>query len=88
MTINALLLQTAARYEQAVQQVLGEWSPNCGCRRPGANPHCESCPCLEQFEQRIKEKIHLQTARSSSPHSGTESIYENIEHTHLSPAQV
>jgi hypothetical protein len=87
MTINALLRQTAARYEQAVQQVLGEWSPACGCRRPGSYPPCESCPCLEQFEHLIKEKIHLETARSSS-HSGTESIYENTERIHLSPAQV
>jgi hypothetical protein len=87
MTINALLLRTAARYEQAVQQVLGEWSPECDCRRPGAYPHCESCPCLEKFEQLIKANIHSQTTGSNSL-SGTESIYENIEHIPLSPAQV
>jgi hypothetical protein len=63
MNVSALLRQTAARYEAAVQQVLAEWSPECGCQHPGVHPYCLHCPCVSTFENLVQQQInqlHLQ----------------------------
>ncbi|MGB3493890.1 MAG: hypothetical protein WBA57_14265 [Elainellaceae cyanobacterium] len=57
MTLSNLLRQTAARYERAVQSVLTQWKPECGCNRPGSGPNCEACPSLPIFQQRVKTEI-------------------------------
>lgn len=57
MIVPKLLQRTVARYEAAVQSVLQQWSPPCGCDRPGAEWRCEACPCLAVFEQRVQEQI-------------------------------
>jgi hypothetical protein len=97
-----LLQRTAARYEAAVQTVLSEWSPECGCgneasskgTRPGTAPCCEACPCLSVFEQRVRDEI-LRVHQSTHP-STTKSdasrltgvIYETTECIYFSQSQV
>jgi len=61
----ALLRQTAARYHFAVQTVLAEWEPACGCPRPGSQAECEACPGLALFEQRIRDVIAQQQPNRS-----------------------
>jgi hypothetical protein len=68
MNVSALLRRTALRYEQAVSCVLSEWSPPCGCPRPGRLPTCTTCPSLSLFTSRVGEKIQqlaLSPAESS-----------------------
>lgn len=64
MNISLLLRQTAARYERAVQAVLSQWQPECGCDRPGSSPRCEACPSLPLFEQRVKTEIQSEIQRA------------------------
>lgn len=52
-----LLHWTAMQFELAVQAVLEQWSPECGCPRPGQQPQCEACPCLPVFEYRVVTQI-------------------------------
>ncbi len=66
MTPTALLRQTAARYQLAVERVLASWSPECGCQRPGARLDCEACSCLLMFEQRIRDEITRQQSSNGS----------------------
>lgn len=83
MTLSALLQQTAIRYEAAVQEVLKEWSPECGCSRPGAKPQCEACPSLALFERHVVDKLQQMkhensqppSTSSSQPHESTTCIY-------------
>ncbi|HEY9661596.1 MAG TPA: hypothetical protein V6C65_24325 [Allocoleopsis sp.] len=70
MSLSQLLRQTAMRYQAAVQMVLGEWSPECGCHHPGTQPNCEACPCLAEFEQRVRNQIHRKVTQDSRPTSG------------------
>lgn len=74
MSLPALLRQTAARYQAAVQRVLAGWNPECGCDRPGAYPHCEACPCLGLFEQ----KIHAELLQATQTHPAKELPHERI----------
>ncbi|MBD2019233.1 hypothetical protein H6F43_03430 [Leptolyngbya sp. FACHB-36] len=69
MTLSTLLQQTAIRYQAAVESVLADWSPDCGCNRPGLQSHCGECPCLSEFEQLVQEKIHRSAAESGVPTS-------------------
>lgn len=60
MHLSRLLQATARRYQAAAQRVLTDWQPECSCDRPGSHPHCESCPCLMEFERRVRHTIiHL-----------------------------
>jgi len=57
MTLAQLLRKIAFRYNRAVQRVLTNWTPDCGCERPGSQPKCEACPCFPVFENLVREEI-------------------------------
>lgn len=65
MSLSELLRQTAARFDQAAQSVLAQWSPECGCIYPGSLPRCKTCPCLSVFEDLIQEKLNPGAAEPS-----------------------
>ncbi len=77
MTVAKLLQRTAAQYQAAVQSVLKEWQPECGCERPGTHPRCEVCPCLIVFEQRVRQKLRPSLNTEHHPASGIHGIYDS-----------
>lgn len=74
--VAKLLQRTAAQYQAAVQSVLKEWQPACGCHRPGAYPQCEACPCLTVFEQLIRQKLQSSLEAENHSPSGIHGIYD------------
>jgi hypothetical protein len=79
VSLSTLLQQSAARYEAAVQRVLSQWIPDCGCTRPGSAAHCEACPCLSLFEQRVKDEITAlhQAHHNDVPPTTLHSVHDN-----------
>jgi len=70
MTLAQLLGRTALRYNRAVERVLKTWTSDCGCDRPGSQPHCEACPCCPVFENLVREEIQSivrQESEEASP---------------------
>lgn len=89
MRLASLLQETAARYRSAVHRVLEDWSPVCGCDRPGSHPTCEACPCLPVFERLLRQKMHEKTIEpGTTPSARNKSTHAATDPTSISRSQV
>jgi hypothetical protein len=88
VTLSQLLRRTVARYESAMRGVLADWSPECGCQRPGATPRCEACPCLSKFERLVQEEIARSSQNQVNDSPVTENEHDPTECIYFSQPQI